>query len=161
MEFFALSLPLWFHPTLRLVPAARETWPLAWECWVFAPHRASLGPTGHLRCLKNSASWLSCALRKYCLGFVEQQSEMPSIVKEVSGAAGGWTLISTCLSSTLITWSSPLLISDSAVEVERACQAAFFISFLSTLLIAWGTGGEWSFYTLGVFFNTVLLSPLF
>lgn len=36
-----------------------------------------------------------------------------------------------------------------------------FHLFLSTLLIAWGTGGEWSFYTLGVFFNTVLLSPLF
>lgn len=36
-----------------------------------------------------------------------------------------------------------------------------FHLFLSTLLIAWGTGGEWSFYTLGVFFNTVLLSPFF
>lgn len=59
--------------------------------------------------LKNSASWLSCALRKYFLGFVEQQSEIPSTVKEVCGSAGRWTLISTCLPSTLITWSSPLL----------------------------------------------------
>lgn len=52
-------------------------------------------------------------------------------------------------------------ISNSSVEVEPWCQTAFFISFLSTLLIAWGTGGEWSFYMLGVFFNTALLSPLF
>lgn len=46
------------------------------------------------------------------------------------------------------------------LEVEQACQTAFFI-FLSSLLIARGIGEEWSFYMLGVFFNTVLLSPLF
>lgn len=75
---------------------------------VCCPNSASSGTTVHLRCLKNSASQLSCALRKYFLCFVEQQSEMPNIVKEVCGTAGKWTLISLCLSSTLITWSSPL-----------------------------------------------------
>ena len=53
------------------------------------------------------------------------------------------------------------LISNSSLEVEWVCHTAFFISFLLSLLIAWGIGGEWSFYMLGVFFNTVLLSLLF
>lgn len=72
------------------------------------PNCSSSNTTMHLRCVKNPASQLSCALRKYFLSFMEQQSEMPDITKEVCGAAGKWTLISLCLSSTLITWSSPL-----------------------------------------------------
>lgn len=70
VEFFPLSLLLWFHPTLGLLG-------------VCCPNCASSGPTVHPGYLKNSASWLSCALRKYFLGFVEQQSEIQSIVKEV------------------------------------------------------------------------------
>lgn len=96
MEFFPLSLPLLFHPTLGVLG-------------ICCPNCSSSDPTVHPGCLKNSASQLSCTLRKYFLGFVEQRNEMPSIVKGVCGTAGGWTLISTCLSSTLITWSSPLL----------------------------------------------------
>lgn len=72
------------------------------------PNCASSDKTVHLGCLENSASQLSCALRKCFLRFVEQQSEMPNIVKEVCGAAGKRTLISQCLSSALITRSSPL-----------------------------------------------------
>jgi len=52
------------------------------------PNCASSDTTMHLRCLKNSASQLSHALRKYFLNFMEQQSEMRNIMKEVCGAAG-------------------------------------------------------------------------
>lgn len=69
---------------------------------------ASPGTVVHFRCLRNSASQLSCALRKYFLSFMEQQSAMPNFLKEVCVAAGRWTLISPCLSRTLTTWSSPL-----------------------------------------------------
>lgn len=132
-----------------------------WVLSICYPSYAPSDTTVHLRCLKNSALQLSSALRKYFLSFMEQQSEMPNIMKEVRGAAGKWTLISLCLSSTLITWSSPLPhLKFVSLEVEQACQTAFFI-FLSSLLIARGIGEEWSFYMLGVFFNTVLLSPLF
>lgn len=55
---------------------------------VCCPNSAASDTTVHVRCLKNSASQLSCALRKYFLGFKEQQSEMRNIMKEVCGAAG-------------------------------------------------------------------------
>lgn len=43
----------------------------------------------HLRCLKNSALQLSRALRKYFLSLVQQQSEMPNMVKKACGTGGG------------------------------------------------------------------------
>lgn len=148
MEFFLLSLPLWFHPTLGVLG-------------VCCSNCASPGPTVCLGCLKNSASRLSCALRKYFLGFMELQSEMPSIVKEVCGAAGGWTLISACLSSTLITWSSPLphltFICWSWTSVSN-CIFHLFSLHSAYSLRHWR---RVEFYILGIFFNTVLLSPLF
>lgn len=75
---------------------------------ICCPNCASPDTVVHLSCLRNSASQLSCALRKYFLSFMEQQSEMLNFLKEVCVAAGKWTLISPCLSSTLMTWSSPL-----------------------------------------------------
>lgn len=152
---------LWLHPVLHVLPI---TWwdvvlgmPVLGVCY---PSYSPPDTMVHLRCLKNSALQLSRALRKYFLSLMQQQSEMPNMVKKACGTGGGkWSLISLSLSSALIMWSSHCLIWNLSPDVEQACQTAFFI-FLSSLLVAQGVGEEWSSYMLGSSFDTFLLSSL-
>lgn len=175
MELFSLSLVLCAGVTSHAASGPSSLWNLVLGMRVLGicyPNCAASDTTVHLRCLKNSASQLSCALRKYFLSFMEQQSEMPNIMKEVCGAAGKWTLISPCLSCTLITWSSPLphlkFLSWSWTSMSNCIFHLFSLASAYGLrhwrtveFLHVGSLLQYCSFMFGVFFNTVLLSPLF